>query len=50
MEKIEKVDIDEILKKIKEFRDRYYDKGSEGYAALHDFYCLLVSTYIYRGW
>lgn len=49
MEKIN-VNIHEILETIKEFRDKYYDRGSAGYEALHNLYCLLVSTYIYRGW
>ena len=44
------IDIEEILAKIKEFRDENYEKGSAGYIALHDLYCLLVSTYVYKGW
>ena len=42
--------IEEILAKIKKFRDENYEKGSAGYIALHDLYCLLVSTYVYKGW
>ena len=44
------IDVKEILETIKKFRDENYERGSAGYVALHNLYCLLVSAYIYKGW
>ena len=50
MEKIINVNFHEILKQIREFRDKYYPKSCDCWNAINDIVCLLVSTYIYRGW